>query len=238
YETQMACGPTPISVRGPDSLLGTFAELKLPIFNNGDELLAERTTGKTWSTNASCELRDGLLEPKLRRLSEQQIMNSLRDIFGDIFVEDLRPNMEDGIKLIGMNTLADRLNINTINLERLYDSSRDLVKVILQRNSAVSECAKNTSTACVTTLLRDTGYQLWRRPLSAEELSELTGLLAQFKTNESALEFALNSLILSSNFLFRSEIGEAQAGVRVLDNYEIVTLLAYTIWNSAPDQTL
>jgi hypothetical protein len=238
YETQMACGPTPISVRVPDSLLGTFAELKLAIFNKGDELLAERTTGKTWSTNASCELRDGLLEPKLRRLSEQQIMNSLRDIFGDIFVEDLRPNMEDGIKLIGMNTLADRLNINTINLERLYDSSRDLVKVILQRNSAVSECAKNTSTACVTTLLRDTGYQLWRRPLSAEELSELTGLLAQFKTNESALEFALNSLILSSNFLFRSEIGEAQAGVRVLDNYEIVTLLAYTIWNSTPDQTL
>lgn len=238
YETQMACGSTPVSLQIPDSLLRAFSQLKLAVFSSGDEFLMEQLTGKTWSTNASCELRDGLLEPKLRRLSEQQIMNSLRDIFGDIFSNDVRPNMEDGTKLIGMNTLADRLNINTINLERLYDSSRDLVKVILERNSTVSACAKNASAACVTTLLNEFGTQLWRRPLTTQERSELAGLLAQFTSNENALEFTLNSLILSSNFLFRSEIGEEQNGVRILDNYEIVTLLAYTIWNSTPDATL
>lgn len=238
FETQMACGATPVSVQVPESLLRTFSELKLAVFGGGDELLTEQTADKTWSTNASCELRDGLLEPKLRRLSEQQIMNSLRDIFGDIFADDLRPNMEDGTKLIGMNTLADRLNINTINLERMYDSSRELVQVILQNNTTVRQCAQNASAACVATLLDDFGSKLWRRPLSTQERTELTGLIANFNTNESKLVFALNSLILSSNFLFRSEIGNAQDGVRVLDNYEIVTLLAYTIWNSTPDQTL
>ena len=223
-----------------ESQLSAYSALKLAVYSSsGNELLAERTMGRTWSASASCESSDGLLAPKLRRLSEQQIMNSLRDIFGNIFSDDLRPNMEDGAKLIGMNTMADRLNINTINLERLYDSSRDLVSVILQRNSTVSECAKNTSSAsCVTSLLEDFGLQLWRRPMTADELGELTDQLKQFNTNESALEFALNSMILSSHFLFRSEMGTEKSGIRMLDNYEIVTLLAYTIWNSTPDQAL
>ena len=240
YETRMACGAEPISVKVSEFSLSAYSTLKLAVYSSsGDELLTERTTDKTWSASASCELSDGLLAPKLRRLSEQQVMNSLRDIFGDIFSEDLRPNMEDGAKLIGMNTMADRLNINTINLERLYDSSRDLVSVILQRNSTVSECANNTSSAnCVTSLLEDFGLQLWRRPMTAEELGELTDQLKQFNTNKSALEFALNSMILSSHFLFRSEMGTEKSGIRMLDNYEIVTLLAYTIWNSTPDQAL
>jgi Protein of unknown function (DUF1592)./Protein of unknown function (DUF1588). len=237
YETRMACGASPVTVTVPKTLLRSLAELKLAIYENG-ELLTEKTTGKTWSPEASCEVRDGLLEPKLRRLSERQIMNSLRDIFGDIFTDELSPNMEDGAKLIGMNTLADRLNINTINLERLYDSSREVVRVLLERHSAINQCSKNSSAACVTSLLDEYAPKLWRRPLTTQERAELTGPLADLDSNARKLEFTFNSLILSSNFLFRSEIGDLKDGVRVLNNYEIVTLLAYTIWNSTPDATL
>lgn len=237
YETRMACGASPVSLIVPDSLLRSLGELKLAIYENG-ELLTEQTAGRTWSPAASCEVRDSLLEPKLRRLSERQIMNSLRDIFGDIFTEELRPNMEDGAKLIGMNTLADRLNVNTINLERLYDSSRELVRELIERHTTIKQCSQNASAACVTTLLDEYAPQLWRRPLTTQERSELIGQFAALGSNTRALEFAFNSLILSSNFLFRSEIGDLQDGVRVLDNYEIVTLLAYSIWNSTPDKTL
>jgi hypothetical protein len=237
YETRMACSASPVTVTVPKTLLRSLAELKLAIYENG-ELLTEKTTGKTWTPDASCEARDGLLEPKLRRLSERQIMNSLRDIFGDIFTEELSPNMEDGAKLIGMNTLADRLNINTINLERLYDSSRELVRVLLERHSAIKQCSEGSSASCVTSLLDEFAPKLWRRPLTTQERAELTGPLADLTGNARKLEFAFNSLILSSNFLFRSEIGDVKDGVRVLNNYEIVTLLAYTIWNSTPDATL
>ncbi len=237
YETRMACGASPVTVTVPKMLLRSLAELKLAIYENG-ELLTEKTTAKTWSPDASCEVRDGLLEPKLRRLSERQIMNSLRDIFGDIFTDELGPNMEDGAKLIGMNTLADRLNINTINLERLYDSSRDLVRVLLERHSAINQCSQNSSATCVTSLLDEFAPKLWRRPLTTQERAELTAPLANLNGNAPKLEFTFNSLILSSNFLFRSEIGDVKDGVRVLNNYEIVTLLAYTIWNSTPDATL
>lgn len=237
YETRMACGASPVTVTVPKTLLRSLTELKLAIYENG-ELLAEKTTGKTWTPDASCEVRDGLLEPKLRRLSERQIMNSLRDIFGDIFADELSPNMEDGAKLIGMNTLADRLNINTINLERLYDSSRELVRVLLERHSAINQCSRNSAATCVTNLLDEFAPKLWRRPLTTQERAELTGPLAELNGNSHKLEFAFNSLILSSNFLFRSEIGDVRDGVRVLNNYEIVTLLAYTIWNSTPDATL
>lgn len=237
YETRMACGAAPISVTVPDSLLRSLSELKLAIYENGD-LLAEHKADKTWSPSVSCEVRDSLLEPKLRRLTEAQIMNSLRDIFGDIFTEELRPNMEDGVKLIGMNTLADRLNVNTINLERLYDSSRELVRELIERHTTIKQCSQDSSATCVTTLLNEYAPKLWRRPVTTQERTEFTSQFAALGSNKNALEFTFNSLILSSNFLFRSEIGDLQDGVRVLDNYEVVTLLAYSIWNSTPDDTL
>lgn len=237
YEVNLPCGTSSTPIVVPDNLLKSRAQLKLAIYQNG-ELLTEKVTGKVYSENASCQIQSGLLEPKLRRLSEAQIMNSLRDIFGDIFAEDSVPNMEDGFKLIGMNTLADRLNINAINLERFYDSSREWVVTILSGNNTIKQCAQDSSATCVDTIVADFGEKLWRRPLTPDELTDLASGIAKFSNNQKKLEFALNSLIMSSNFLFRSEIGTAVGEYRQLDNYEIVTLLAYTIWNSTPDQTL
>lgn len=180
-----------------------------------------------------------LLPPKLRRLSELQIKNSLRDIFGDIFDPAVWPALEDGAKLIGMNTTADKLQVNGLNFSRMYDASRDVVRTLIRDHHEIKECAANQgSDGCVTQLLRDYGTRVWRRPLSPDELTRLTSEFSEFADNAGKLEFAFNALLLGSDFLFRSEIGSVEGARRSLDNYELVSFLSYAVWNSTPDDEL
>ena len=146
--------------------------------------------------------------------------------------------MEDGAKLIGMNTMADKLNVNSLNFERLFQSSKAIVNQLLTENSEIKNCAESADRDCVNDLTLNYGTLIWRRPLSDDELAGLYSGIAASGDNSEALKFVFNSFILSSNFLYRSEVGQRLDGVAHLDNYEIVTLLAFTVWNSTPDQTL
>ena len=187
---------------------------------------------------ASCESQGQLIEPQLRRLTEQQIQNSVTDIFGDIFEVNDWPEMKDGGSLLGMSYSADRLQMNSINTENLYKSSRRLVKKILADNSVINNCAQSSISNCITDTIADFGLQLWRRPLTASEINNLVNELSPFTSNEEKLEFVFNYLLLNHNFLFRSEIGKINNGVSDLTNYEIASALSYSVWNSTPDATL
>lgn len=220
-----------------NEILQEFDQVQLQLYWQ-DELISQQVIARTFSASASCADQQSLLEPQLRRLSQTQIKNSITDIFGDLFEDNIWPDLEDGAKLIGMNTAADKLNINSLNLERLYDASRQIVDRILQNHSAFNDCAASNDSACVNALVEDYGKQLWRRPLNSEELAQLNELSNNLISNENKLEFALNALLLSSDFLFRIEAGELIDGHYQLNNFELISLLSYSIWNSTPDSTL
>ncbi|BCD98259.1 DUF1588 domain-containing protein [Marinagarivorans cellulosilyticus] len=207
-------------------------------FYRGDSLVAASSVVKEFSEMASCELQDELLEPKLRRLSQTQIKNSIVDIFGDRFAADIWPDMEDGAKLIGMNNTADRLNVNNLNMERLLETSKAVASTALASEPTVLACAQAANDACVLDVVQTYGKRLWRRPLSTAEVTEFTAALADIADNESQLEFAINALFMSANFLFRSEIGVLENNAQALTNYEIVSILSYAVLNTTPDDTL
>jgi hypothetical protein len=48
----------------------------------------------------------------------------------------------------------------------------------------------------------------------------------------------VQGLLLSPNFLFRTELGGAQAGVTKMTGYEIASALSYTLWDAPPDAPL
>ena len=216
--------------------------------NQSDQMTAEQyetirewirsLNGSPYDPNQSCAEQSALLEPKLRRLSEKQIQNVLTDIFGNIFPSDIWPDLEDGARLIGMNIMADALNVNSINFERLYDMSRAATLRLISNHSEIASCASGSSASCVTDLFNQYALRLWRRPPSSLESSNLLAELSKFGNNTDRLEIMLNSIILSSNFLFRSEIGALTSGHRQLSNYEIASLLSFAIWNTAPDSVL
>ena len=207
-------------------------------FYRDDSLVAASSVVKEFSEMASCELQDELLEPKLRRLSQTQIKNSIVDIFGDRFDAGIWPDMEDGAKLIGMNNTADRLNVNNLNMERLLETSKAVANTVLASESTVLACAQAVDDTCVQNVVQTYGKRLWRRPLSAAEVDEFAVALADITGNESQLEFAINALFMSANFLFRSEIGVLENNAQALTNYEIVSILSYAVLNTTPDDIL
>ncbi|MDZ7925512.1 MAG: DUF1588 domain-containing protein [Marinagarivorans sp.] len=203
-----------------------------------DETVASTRVVKAFSDGASCELQDELLAPTLRRLSESQIKNSMVAVFGDIFARDIWPSMDDGAKLIGMNAMADKLNINNLNFERLYDTVAAVSTTLLAKHTTVMNCAMASSDACVADFVRDYGKRLWRRPLTTAEVAQFTSTYTSLSGNPRKLDFAVQSLLLSAHFLFRSEIGVLVEGAQALSNYEMVSVLSYSVVNSTPDDTL
>lgn len=202
--------------------------------------LSEPVDGDVPAANTrDCSAGGATLTPQLRRLSETQIQNSVVDIFGDIFSEDAWPNFEDGARLIGMNTLADKLQVNSLNLERHYDATRGIVATLLTEHPEFQSCVAEAQPDCVSELTRDYGRRVWRRPLTSEEQGRFDSELNAFDDNAARLEFVFNVLLVSSEFLFRSETGAAagEAGVR-LNNFELVSFLSYATWNSTPDDVL
>lgn len=204
----------------------------------GETLVASTTLVREFSQNAACEVQDELAEPKLRRLSQRQIQNSIVSVFGDIFPPSTWPDMEDGAKLIGMNNSSDRLNINNLNAERLLEMSQAVADAAMTGNSAIAQCSQTANSECVEQWLAANGKRLWRRPLSNSEITAFETAIGEFSDNPSRLKFVINSLLLSSDFLFRSEIGQLSNGTRELDNFEIVSALSYSILNTTPSDTL
>ena len=189
----------------------------------------------------NCNSASPPLSAQLRRLSETQVRNSIVDIFGDIFPDELWPQFEDGARLLGMNTLADTLQVNSINLERHYDAVRGIVQTLLRSHGEFQACAQDQQSACVDAMIESYGRRIWRRPLTLDERNRFSNAHQTYDDNESKLEFAFNVLLVGSDFLFRSETGgiAAQAGgERSLDNYEVASFLSYAVWNSTPDDAL
>ncbi|WP_054113057.1 DUF1588 domain-containing protein [Marinagarivorans algicola] len=223
----------------PSAALANLERLRIEV-RRGETLVAGASPIKSYSANASCAAQGALLEPKLRRLSELQIKNSVVDIFGNIFNDNVWPKLEDGAKLIGMNSNADKLNINNINFERMLDFSKAMTETLLAQHPVITACARETDEVCVTTVLTTYGKRLWRRPLSTDELAAFTSALNNITGNAEKLAFTLHALVLSSNFLFRSEIGVLLDGTAQyeLTNFEVVAVLSYALLNSTPDDEL
>ncbi|MBL8839936.1 MAG: DUF1592 domain-containing protein [Planctomycetes bacterium] len=99
--------------------------------------------------------------------------------------------------------------------------------------------------ACARAALERTAARAWRRPVSALELERLLaqvdGALAAGDSLDEALRLALATLLVSPNFLFRSELDAAPedpTAVRPLTGHELASRLSYFLWSSLPDERL
>ncbi len=221
----------------PAKDLGNLERLSLSVTQNNQLVLADEVV-KTFSQEAACSVKSELMEPKLRRLSELQIKNSVRAVFGDIFPVSVWPSFEDGTNLLSMDTMADKLNMDEIKFERWLKAVDQLVPLIIEKKSDIAACANATSPSCALDILRSYGVRLWRKPLPSNEMTDFSRALDALPNNKEKLTFVFKAILLSHHFLFRSEIGRLEQGIYVLDNYEKVSLLSYAVLNQGPDDRL
>src|SRR5205814_10140659 len=90
-------------------------------------------------------------------------------------------------------------------------------------------------------VVTDYGMRLFRRPVTTDEATTY----ATFLSDQSKLDPAptavaslVRVMLLSPDFLYRTELGTSVPGTVTLNGYEIASLLSYSIADIPPDDTL
>lgn len=93
--------------------------------------------------------------------------------------------------------------------------------------------------SCTDAWIRDFGRRAWRRPLNDQQVNTLLSLIQGESPLSEGYSLALQVLLSSPRFLYRSEVGVEQGdGTAKLDAYELATAMSYFYWGSTPDDVL
>lgn len=131
-----------------------------------------------------------------------------------------------------------------------YQAAAQSVAAQIMADSAararVIPCApEGDGSACADQVIQEFGQQIFRRPLTAAEVTRFTTLYANRAeitatgSFDEALELIIRAFLLSPSFLMRAETAETPEGQYfALSGYEIASRLSYMLWNSTPDDAL
>ena len=178
------------------------------------------------------------------RLSHGQLKNTLADVFqyAGTAVDSLPPDA----RLDGFANRADRLGLSQLLLEHYFAIGDEVGADVVRRSSEFLGCpvAQLGEGSWLADFLRKVGRRAWRRPLDDADVQGLTGVYAasaKADSPEAGLKSVVSALLLSPNFLFRTELGPItdQPGATVrLTDFELAASLAYMLWDGPPDDAL
>ncbi len=77
----------------------------------------------------------------------------------------------------------------------------------------------------------------WRRPVTEEDLARVLPFAQEAPSFEAGIEAALAAILVSREFLFRTEADQPQSPYRLRD-LELASRLSFFLWSSIPDDTL
>ncbi|CAN5906808.1 hypothetical protein BH11VER1_BH11VER1_07820 [soil metagenome] len=77
----------------------------------------------------------------------------------------------------------------------------------------------------------------YRRPVTDEDLARLLPFVQGAKSFEAGIEAALSAVLVSREFLFRTETDQSKSPYRIND-FELASRLSFFLWSSIPDDAL
>jgi hypothetical protein len=181
----------------------------------------------------------------LRRLSNAEYRNTVQDLLAD--VADIGPavasaskDFVDEAESLGFRNNADFLGVSSLVAQGYMDSAEALAPLVASTDKLLG-CTTQDA-ACAKQFVESFGKRAFRRPLSAEELARYSGVYDKaaakgydFKTG---IEWIVFSMLQSTEFLYRVELGAAKASDYVPSQFETANRLSYLVWQSMPDQAL
>jgi len=186
-------------------------------------------------------------EPQLKRLTESQYLNSIADIFSsEISLTTQLDPLEESSGLYAVG--AGVSTVSPLGVERFETAAYQVAEQAMDDSEVRArlvpcepEAIRDDS--CASEALEALGVQVWRRPLTSDELAtlvEISGAAAEVLGDfHDGLEYGIAALLQSPNFLYRIELGEddGNGGYRYTDN-EMATRLSFFLWNTTPDAEL
>jgi hypothetical protein len=133
-------------------------------------------------------------------------------------------------------------------------NAEDIASWAIANNAVtLNNCGDTTSANCATSFIDNFAYLAFRRPLTNDEKTEYSAIV---RNGSTGLRWAIQTVLMSPQFLYRTELGipvsqarsqswgngsvfqSADGTAYALDPYEFASALAYMYTGSAPDRTL
>jgi hypothetical protein len=180
----------------------------------------------------------------LHRLTESQINNSIRDVFGDA---SLAVALPPEFEVEGFSNIASVRSASPYLIESLQRDFQAVTGQVMRSPGAWLQCAADGGddpASCGHASLDEVGAQLFRRPLTAEDQGWVHGAFDSWNADAGfspAMELSLQMLLQSPDFLYRVERGDterANGAVTPLTDWEVAARLSLLLWNRGPDAEL
>jgi Protein of unknown function (DUF1588)/Protein of unknown function (DUF1592)/Protein of unknown function (DUF1595)/Protein of unknown function (DUF1585)/Protein of unknown function (DUF1587) len=184
--------------------------------------------------------------PALPRLTTAQYQNVIRDLFGPgIQVPELEPDQRPySFSIIGASTTTVSEHGVDLYSQAAFSISKAVFADTARRQTVVG-CTPATplDDACLAQFINQFGLRAWRRPVSADELTRYQALAGTIGRADPwlALQYVTAAMLQSPSFLYRVELGEADAskpGWLHYNGYEMASRLSFLLRNSFPDSEL
>ena len=147
-------------------------------------------------------------------------------------------------ELYGFDNIAELLGMDSKTYTSFFGAASALADEVMATpalQSAYVSCDPATGAACIQTAISAVGLKLFRRPLSADELTTYTKVFTAGTqlgySPADALKHALRALLASAEFIYRVELDPTPTSLvpHQLNGYELGARLSYFLWSSAPD---
>jgi hypothetical protein len=174
----------------------------------------------------------------LRRLSNEQYRNTVRDLLG--ISDAVAPSA-----LPGDDAVADRFFSNVasplkpIDVDRYADAADALAARAVANLAALVPCDAQAPD-CATKFITSFGRRAYRRPLTAPETERLKMVFAAGKDFPDGIRLVITALLQSPKFLYLPEPVPANAAGKVVsvDSWAMASRLSYFLLNTMPDDAL
>jgi hypothetical protein len=140
----------------------------------------------------------------------------------------------------GFDNAAAARTVGQLLTDKLLTASEQAAAAAVAKLSRHVSCSAGA--ACALQYIQDFGARAFRAPLSAADRTRYQTLYTGVAATDGYLEglkAVTAAMLLSPNFLYRSEMGAHQGDGRyVLSDYEVASELSYLFWGSMPDEAL
>lgn len=182
----------------------------------------------------------------LRRLTQTEYDNTVRDLLGDA----TRPaaTFPADSRNLGFDNNQQTLSVPPVLVARYESAAEKLIADAWKRDATVSSAARLRvcdpaaigEAACARQIIARFAKKAWRRPVADSELAPLIALVdlahAQGDGFDVGVQLALRAILLSPNFVYRTE-ADTPPGQPISD-YALASRLSYFLWSSMPDDEL
>jgi hypothetical protein len=175
----------------------------------------------------------------LRRLTRAQYDATVRDLLGD--------ESAPAQSFVGDERHGGFQSNTAVIADLQVDQYRQAAALLAEAAAATRfdewmPCDRATD-ECVAPFIESFGARAYRRPLTAEESTELVDMYREGRDTwgaDAAIELVVQSLLMSPHFVYHVELGrpDATGPVRVLTGHEVASRLSYALWGTMPDDEL